>query len=160
MARIKGTVFGLAVLITAGLLGFAFAQSDQKPAENPKKEVVNEQAKTRSAGQQDQNVKSNSETNSPDTKAAPPPSKSGKRGAGPYECGIHVDNRTPWLARVYVDGDYVGTVNRYGDLAGITGNGATSVYAIAPFSNAPDRYWGPHVFNCAAGDVYVWRLGQ
>jgi len=162
MARLKGTIFGLAVLITAGLLGTAFAQTEQKPAESkgPQKEVVNEQAKTRAAGEQDPNVKSNSETNSPDAKAAPPPSKSGKRGAGPYECGIHVDNRTPWLAKVYVDGNYVGTVNRYGDIAGITGNGATSVYAIAPFVNAPDRYWGPHVFNCAAGDVYVWRLGQ
>jgi hypothetical protein len=160
MPRIKGTVFGLAVLITACLLGTMLAQ-EQKPAEGaaPKKEVVNEQAKIKPAGEQDQNIKNNSEKNSPDAKVAPPPSKSGKRGAGPYECGIHIDNRSSWFARVYVDGDYVGTVNRYGDLAGITGNGPTRVYAIALFDDGSSRYWGPHVFNCAAGDSYVWKIG-
>jgi len=161
MARVKGTIFGLAVLITVALLGSIFAQ-EQKPTESksPKKEVVNEQAKTSPAGQAEQNVKNNSDKNSPDTTATPPPSKSGKRGAGVYECGIHVDNRSPWIARVYVDGSYVGTVGRYGDIAGITGNGATTLYAIAPFDNAPDRVWGPHVFNCSAGDTYVWKLGN
>ena len=163
MALLRRTAVGLAVLITVGLLGSMFAQTEKAPAGNKsasKSQVVNEQAKTRGAGEQDPNIKNNSEKNSPTATAAPPASKSGKRGAGPYECGIHVDNRTAWFARIYVDGNYVGTVNRYGDLAGITGNGATTVYALAPFDNASDRYWGPHVFNCSAGDIYTWKLGQ
>jgi hypothetical protein len=163
MPPLRRIVVGLAVLITLTLSGRMFGQTEKAPAETKsasKPQVVNEQVKTRGAGEQDSNIKNNSEKNDPSAKAAPPASKSGKRGAGPYECGIHVDNRTAWFARIYVDGNYVGTVNRYGDLAGITGNGATTVYAVAPFDNAPDRYWGPHVFNCSAGDIYTWKLGQ
>src|ERR1017187_596364 len=110
MALLRRTAVGLAVLITVGLLGSMCAQTEKAPAGNKsasKSQVVNEQAKTRGAGEQDPNTKNNSEKNSPTATAAPPASKSGKRGAGPYECGIHVDNRTAWFARIYVDGNYV-----------------------------------------------------
>jgi hypothetical protein len=94
-------------------------------------------------------------------KAPMPADKGGKtRGAGPLPCGVHIDNRTSWFIRIYVDGDYKGTVNQYGDLTGITGNGPTSVYAVALFDDGSEKYWGPHVFDCEAGATYTWRLGQ
>jgi hypothetical protein len=158
----------LGTIVLAGCVGLASVAAGAPPqtaggaekAAAGNKEVVNEKAQTRSAGAADANVKSDSEKNNPNAKAAPPPEKGGPktRGAGPYRCGIHVDNHTPWIIRTYVDGGYVGAVNRYGDIAGITGNGPTTLYAVALFDDGSAKYWGPHVFNCAAGDIYTWRL--
>ena len=125
-----------------------------------KKEVVDEKAQTRAAGAADANIKHDSEKNNAKATPPAPPEKGGpkSRGAGPYRCGVHVDNHTPWIIRTYVDGDYVGSVNRYGDIAGITGNGPTTVYGVAVFDDGSTRTWGPHLFNCSAGGIYTWRL--
>ena len=60
MALLRRTAVGLAVLITVGLLGSMCAQTEKAPAGNKsasKSQVVNEQAKTRGAGEQDPNIK-------------------------------------------------------------------------------------------------------
>ena len=156
----------LATIVLAGcvVLTTVAAGAPQQTAAKDKaaagKEVVNETAKTGKAGAADANIKHDSEKNNPNAKIAPPPEKGGPktRGAGPYRCAIHVDNRTPWIIRTYIDGDYVGAVNRFGDIAGYTGNGPTLFYAVALFDDGSTRTWGPHLFQCPAGEVYTWRL--
>ena len=156
----------LATIVLAGcvVLATVAAGSPQMTAGKDKadagKQVVNETAKTGKAGAPDANIKHDSEKNNPKAQATPPPEKGGPktRGAGPYRCGIHVDNHTPWIIRTYVDGIYAGAVNRYGDIAGITGNGPTTLYAVAVFDDGSTRTWGPHLFQCSAGDIYTWRL--
>ena len=150
-----------ATFVLAGCVLLATAAVAQETATKDKAaQVVNETSKKGTPGAADPNIKQDSEKNDPNAKSAPPPEKGGPktRGAGPYRCGIHVDNRTPYFVRTYVDGDYVGTVNRYGDIAGITGNGPTSLYAVAVFDDGSTSTWGPHIFNCAPGDTYSWRL--
>ncbi|HUI42229.1 MAG TPA: hypothetical protein VL523_09685 [Terriglobia bacterium] len=164
--KTHGKLPALAVVALFTLLAAAFAVAQEAPAAKPmasakaNSKVVTTKAASRSGGA-DPNVKSDSDKNNPNLKAPVPANKGGKtRGAGPLPCGVHVDNRTPWFVRIYVDGDYRGTVNQYGDLVGITGNGPTNVYAVAVFDDGSQKYWGPHVFNCVAGDSYTWRLGE
>jgi hypothetical protein len=157
--------FALIAIVGLGLLycvAVAVAQEGgAKESAKPAKQTVKETAKKGTSGT-DQNIKSDSEKNDPAQKVEPPPQKSGKksRGLGPYPCSMHVDNHTPWLIRIYVDGSYRGTINSYGDLVGIIGNGSTAAYGVAVFTDGSTRTWGPHVFECGAGSSYTWQLYQ
>lgn len=163
-------LLGAAALLTG--LGLTLATptfAQDKPADKQsesgtkaqgKKEAVTDKAKAGPQGA-DSNVKNDSDKNDPKAQIPAPPNKGGKsRGAGPYACGVHVDNRTPWIIRVYVDGAYRGAVGSYGDVAGITGNGPTSLYAVATFDDGSTKVWGPHVFICAPADAYTWHLAD
>jgi hypothetical protein len=155
--------------ITAGLLalglllGTSVWAQDEKAAGAGagKKETVVTKAQSGTAGN-DSNIKSNSDKNNPSVQTPAPADKGGsrRRGAGSRPCGLHIDNRTPWLMRIYVDGNYRGTVSAYGDLVGLTGDGPTALYAVAPFDDGSEKTWGPRVFNCSAGDVYTWQVTQ
>jgi len=163
MKKFRGIGVLVAFLAMASL-AFGQAATEKKTAPGPgdKAQVVNDTAKTRGAGAVNPNIKSADTKNNSKQQTPPPPNKGGAtRGAGPYECGIHVDNHTPWRIEIYVDGNYAGTVNSWGDVAGITGNGPSTLYGIARFSSdLPDLEWGPTVFNCPAGSVYTWRLNR
>jgi hypothetical protein len=149
-------VLAIALLAGLSLLLAAPAFAQDKPA--GKKEAVTEKAKSGPQGA-DSNIKSDSDKNNPHAQSPAPPEKGGKsRGIGPRPCGIHVDNRTPWIIRVYVDGNYRGAVNSYGDIAGITGDGPTALYAVAIFEDGSTKVWGPHAFICASYDTYSWHL--
>ena len=145
------------VVVVLALLAITAAGSPQEKTGTP--EVVTDNAQTR-AGGPDQNIKNNSDANDPNMQEPAPPDKGGPktRGGGPFGCQVRVDNRTPWVIRVYVDGNYRGVVPRYGDLYGLTGNGPTTTYAVATFVNAPERTWGPRTFRCPAGGVHIWQL--
>ncbi len=154
-------ILALAVL---GLLFPTLAATQEKQAGASKKPTSKNELVTTKAAQgpqegQDPNIKNDVQKNNPKMTAPPPPEKGGKaRGAGPYPCRIHVDNRTPWFIQVYVDGEYRGTVNRYGDLAGLTGNGPTTLYGVAYFYDAPTQIWGPQLFSCPAYGSYTWQM--
>ena len=147
-------------LIYCGAIAMAQENSGKEAAASEKKTV--KATSKQGTGGADQNIKSDADKNDPNQKTEPPPQKSGKksRGLGPYPCALHVDNRSPWLIRIYVDGAYRGTVNSYGDLVGTIGNGATSAYGVALFNDGSTRTWGPDVFNCSAGGSYTWSLYQ
>jgi len=162
MNKLRGIGMLVAFLAMASLAFGQAATNKQAPASPAgKPQVVNDTAKARGAGATNPNIKNANTKNDSKQQTPPPPNKGGAaRGSGPYECGIHVDNHTPWRIEIYVDGSYAGTVNSWGDVAGITGNGATTLYGIARFENASDLEWGPTVFNCPAGSVYTWRLNR
>jgi len=155
----------IAIIVGLGLLAIVAAGSPQekastKQATKDAKDVTTK-AETRASGT-DANIKDNSETNNPNMQEPAPPEKGGpkSRGGGPVPCHIRVDNRTPWLIRIYIDGNYRGVLPRFGDLYGLTGNGPTTAYGLATFVNAPNKSWGPQAFRCPAGGIYTWHLYQ
>ena len=152
----------LVAFLLVSMFAFAQVSTQPKPATSANKpQVVKDTAKTRGADAANPNIKT-TETKNDSRQQVPPPANKGggTRGAGPYQCGIHVDNHTGWRIDIYADGNYAGTVNTWGDAYGITGNGPTTLYGIAHFSDAPDLEWGPTLFNCPAGSVYTWQLNK
>jgi hypothetical protein len=161
--KLRSWFVAIGMFLGLGLTCYVAAAMPQEAANKesaaPATQTVKETGKKGTAGT-DQNIKSDSDKNDPNQKVEPPAQKSGKksRGIGPYACSVHIDNREPWLIRIYVDGVYRGTVNGYGDLIGIVGNGPTTAYGVALFENGTTTTWGPHVFNCGAGGSYTWGL--
>jgi hypothetical protein len=136
------------------LPGIAGAQSkDGKP--------VLATAKKGTAGA-DANIKSENRTNAPDaaSKYPAPADKGGTktRGGGWYECGVHVDNHSPYYVQIFVDGDYSGTVAPWGDYYAHTGSGATSLYGRALFDDGSVYTWGPQAVRCPANGWFLWQL--
>ena len=80
------------------------------------------------------------------------------RGFGPYRCGIHVDNNTELKIWIYVDGEKRDLIGPYGDSYLYTGNGPTTVYGIAYFTDGSSSEWGPRVIGCQAGYWSSWSL--
>ncbi|MEZ0609427.1 hypothetical protein ACAW74_12965 [Fibrella sp. WM1] len=66
-------------------------------------------------------------------KPVPQPAKS--RGAA---CSIHFDNRTGLYIRLYVDGNYKGTMEPWGDRYVTVGDGYTTIYCV---STGGSREW-------------------
>ena len=153
MMRLKHAFASVATLFA--LLVVAVPASAQKPA--AKKRTDTHAAQSRGAGA-DQNVKNDSVTNSATAKLAAPPAKGGARtrGAAARIEQLHVDNRTAWYIRIYVDGDYVGLVSPYGDAYGYYSCGVHSLYARAVFDDGSVRTWGPVDADLCGG--FTWRL--
>ena len=120
-----------------------------------KEEKVVAKAVKHAAGSKDENIKSDSDKNDPKVVAKAP---GGVRGAGPYPCYVRVENETPWKAFVYIDGVPVGMVPRYGSMLVRTGNGVSTAYAKAFFTDGSSLSWGTHVFNCDSSMGYIWQF--
>jgi hypothetical protein len=156
----KSSVFllSLAGTLIFSLLGATSAAAQSKAAK-PKQNVVKSAAQKSKAGTEDANVKKTSDLNDPKKVVNAPSKKGGQtRGEGPWDCYIHVDNQTPWIAKVYIDGGYVGTIGAYGDLLVLTGNGASAAYARADFPDGSRLHWGPTSFTCVAGVENIWPM--
>ncbi len=150
-----------------GLCAVAHAEEKAKPAEAPKADdadkgfkVVPQKATKARGDAPDENIKSKSEKNDPSSKVAPPPDKGGAKTRG-GACGLHVDNRTRWIIKIFVDGHYRGAVGPYGDVGGVVGSGwPTTLYARADFEDGTVMKWGPKMFNCESSETYKWRVGD
>jgi hypothetical protein len=92
-----------------------------------------------------------------DPAAAPeaPPDKGGKKTRAQL-CHLHVDNRTSLYVKIFVDGDYVGTVYPWGDSYGTYAGGGREVYGRADFTDGSWSYWGPSTISCKG--PYTWTL--
>jgi hypothetical protein len=113
-------------------------------------------AKGRGAGA-DANVKADTLPGNQTGKTVPaPPSKGGAKTRGAMSGTLHVDNRTPWIIRIYVDGDYVGNVSRYGDSYGYYGCSVRTLYARALFTDGSSLSWGPSRRDLC--DDATWEL--
>ena len=136
---------GLLVLMSTSTIS---AQQD-KPKLKDAKPAVEDKAEARAVpGEAGKAPAPNSETPQVETRR------------GPRSCDIHIDNRTNWhIHRVYIDGDYWGTVSRGGDsIARDVMTGRTKVYAEADFTNGTTRSWGPRWFECDGFSTYTWTL--
>jgi hypothetical protein len=140
---------GMAVSLAASHRGYA-----QQPVSKDSAETHS--AMSRGAPTTDANVKHDSVTNKRAAQPTPPPQKGGPKARGVSPGQLHVDNRTQWVIFIYVDGDRVGSVGRYGDAYGYYDCGPHQLYARAFFDDGSVRTWGP--LNASICGEYTWRL--
>jgi hypothetical protein len=112
------------------------------------------------AGTADPNIKKMETTNDPKAADAKPPAHRGAstRGFGPGVCGVVIQNYRNLKIMVAVDGTWRGTLGPWDDGIVYTGNGATTLYAKAVFTDGSYLSWGPTVVNCPSGGRHYWEL--
>lgn len=154
----KTNVVGIVLAIFLLPLIYTGSFVEATATQKGKGKVTDTHAQKSRGGGADENIKSDNETNSASNNMQAPPKKGGARAKGAGTCAVIVDNRTPFLIRIYVDGTYRGTISAWGDAYCYTGSGATKLYAVAMFDDGSRLTWGPNLVNC--GDTYTWRLYQ
>jgi hypothetical protein len=74
-------------------------------------------------------------------------------------CGVYVDNYTPYMVRIYVDGQYRGAVPAWGGLWIGAITGTTRLYSKATFADGTTLTW-KNAVECKANARYKWRLTE
>ena len=123
-----------------------------------KPKVIELKAQKPTTRGEDPNIKSEKETNDPNSELAAPQQKGGAKTRGGGACQVRFDNRTRWFVKLYVDGTYRGTISPYGDGVAYTGAGPTRVYARAVFDSGDYLYWGPTDYSCYSGQFIYFRM--
>ena len=145
---ISKRILGLAVGLSLALPG-AFAQDHPKTGS-----AKAAQSRGDSSGP-DENIKHGRAANDPNAKEEAPPEKGGPKTRQGY-CFVHIDNRTPYFAEIYTDGNYRGEIPKYGDLTGYVGCGNTNFYARAAFTDGTYKTWGPSLYYVDGS--FTWTL--
>lgn len=109
-------------------------------------------------GEADPNIKQGQETNDPNATMDAPPKKGGTTTRGGGYCEVQFDNRTKLYIKLYVDGEYRGTLSPYGDAVVYALAGSTRVYARADFNDGTYLYWGPSTYSCGPGQYIPFRM--
>lgn len=118
--------------------------------------VTSNSTRTR-GGSADANVRQEEAPNALNKPATPEPVGKNTRGASAVEPGqICVDSRVDLIVRIYVDGNYVGTVSPWGDACGFYGSGEHRVYARANFTDGSYSTWGPVTGDATTG--FRWTI--
>lgn len=114
--------------------------------------------RTRGGGA-DANVRKDDAPNALTKPATPEPAGKNTRGASAVEPGqICVDSRVDLYVKVYVDGNYVGTVSPWGDACGYYGSGEHRLYGRAVFTDGSYTSWGPVTGDATSG--FRWTIRQ
>ena len=71
-------------------------------------------------------------------------------------CRLRVDNHTPWIVQIGVDGRYNGTIAAWGDAFGAYAGGTLRVFGVAEFEDGSTQTWGPATIKCYG--TYAWTL--
>ena len=71
---------------------------------------------------------------------------------------MHVDNRTPYICKIFWSGEYLGTVGSYGDGYFYSSPGQATWYARADFTDGTTMSVGPRSGQVEAGEVYTWTI--
>jgi hypothetical protein len=131
-------------LAAALCLCAAAAEAQHKSATDS---ITTRSAVRRGAGR-DENIRKDEAVNSTTPAASRTPAvKDGEKTCGAMCARLHIDNRTGWNIRIYVDGDYAGMVGPFGDVYGYYGCDEHRLYAVARFSDGSERTWGPARVN-------------
>lgn len=150
--RVRIAVFAALALVGA----MPIATQAQVTKKSGKHALESKAAMSRGTGP-DQNVKSDSALNRANAVVPAPPAKGGAKTRGTSPEQLHVDNRTSWYVRIYVDGDYVGTVEPWGDSYGWGSCADHVYYARAVFDDGSVRVWGPVKDNLCTGTTWTLR---
>jgi len=163
LPKVRLTIFScLAGLLLASLFltsSPVAAQETSTPggAKKAAATTSTDKAKKSRGGGEDSNIKSKTPQNDPSKFNDPSPKATGKtRGSGPGYCRLHVDSRVNAYVNIFVDGDFRGTVGPGGDVYGYTGNGATTLYGRADFTDGSSFSWGPRVIDCEG--AFNWAI--
>jgi len=151
---IAAVLLAVALVVTLPLA----AQEGKAPAKKAAGMSANDKGTKSRGGGEDANIKKSDVSNDPNNAnmMAPNKSKEKSRGAGPYACEVHVDNQVALYINIYVDGNFVASVSPGGDLLIRTGNGPTSLYGKALFTDGSSLSWGPRAADCEG--TYTWHL--
>lgn len=87
-----------------------------------------------------------------------PTAKGGKKTRAKAEGVLHIDNRTQWKIRIYVDGDYQGTVGPFGDMLRRADPESYKVEGVALFDDGSTLTWGPTSCRVPSGGEYTLKL--
>ena len=91
------------------------------------------------------------------TPATPEPAGKSTRGASAVEPGqVCIDSRVDLIVKIYVDGNFVGTVSPWGDACGYYGSGDHRLYARAVFTDGSYQSWGPVSGDASSG--FRWTI--
>ena len=154
MKRIVALVCMLAALVGLGAMVMTHSlAAPPKKGENLNTKGV--QGKTRG---ENPNVKNEHEMNDRTAKPKAPRSKGGTATRGSSTGIFHVDNHTGWYVKIYVDGDYVGTVGPYGDLYRTADVASYTVLGIARFEDSDDLTFGPSKLRVYGDSTSTWTL--
>jgi len=153
-SRIYAMLLALLLAVSVGLWTSSLIASQAGQAASGK---ASDKAQTaRGSADSDPNVKTPPGPNDP-AKEPPAPAKKGGQKTRGTACYVNFDNYTPWYVEAFVDGTYRGTVAPWGDLDTVTGDGPTTIYARARFTDGSMRYWGPRSGNCV-DEAFRWEL--
>ncbi len=147
----------------AALLGLTVAAatlfvSNDVQAQAAKRQagVTSNSTKTR-GGSADANVRRDDAPNALNKPATPEPTGKNTRGASAVEPGqICIDSRVDLYVKIYVDGNFVGTVSPWGDACGYYGSGEHRLYARAVFTDGSYSSWGPVTGDASSG--FRWTV--
>ena len=147
-----------AALLGVGVVAATLFVAGDLQAQGAKKQAgaTSNSTRTRGGGA-DANVRKDEAPN-PVTKAATPePAGKSTRGASAVEPGqVCIDSRVDLIVRIYVDGQYVGTVSPWGDACGYYGAGEHRLYARAVFTDGSSQSWGPVTGDASSG--FRWTI--
>jgi len=90
-------------------------------------------------------------------KRAAPASKGGPKAKGRWG-KLHIDNRTSLYIRIYLDGNYEGTVGPYGDLWWDIESASWVIEGRAYYPDGTFDRFGPRNIYVPGGGTYTWTL--
>lgn len=154
LTYLAGALLTVSFLVSSPL---AAQEQPSKPAGEKKAaaKTSSDKSKKSRGGGEDSNIKTKTAENDP-SKFNDPSPKVKTRGSGPDYCRLHVDSRVNAYVNIFVDGDFRGTVSPGGDVYGYTGNGGTTLYGRADFTDGSSYSWGPRVIDCEG--AYSWTI--
>jgi hypothetical protein len=155
--RTRITAVLIAVFVALTSLAYAQAGGGQRAQSGTTVETKG--VVSRGAAAQDPNIKTPRSTNKAAQKPAPP-NKGGSQPTtrGVAVCTVVVDNWTGYWIDIYVDSDYSGTVNPWGDGYTYAIAGGTRLYGKATLDNGSTITWGPRNVDCPPNGTYTWKL--
>ncbi len=146
---------GLAAVLV--LAAFPMAEGAQRSRRGSERLVITraepESPSTQDDGEDDDVNEADAAKNFP-----PPVEKGGRRPRGAF-CGLVVDNYTPLMVRVYVDGKFRGAVGPWGNLSVGSLSGDTVLEARARFADGKRLRWTEKC-ACERNRGYRWRLKE
>jgi hypothetical protein len=142
----------VSALLTSFVLAITLATATRSNAQQPPEATAGKSEtkaqKARGAADSDPNIKV--QRGAQTTEPPAPPQKGGQKTRGAL-CLLTVDNWTPWLIDVYIDGVFEGTVAPWGDGSIFTPDNPV-LYARSGAS-----FWGPTRARCV-NSTYRWKL--
>src|SRR5882762_686300 len=157
----KSRVLAAACFAMLLVLATQSALSWNAPTGEPQKGKVIELKATKSTTRgegADPNIKSDKQTNDPNSPMAAPEKKGGAKTRGGFLCEVRFDNRTKWFIKLYVDGNFRGTISPFGDAVAYALPGETRVYGRADFDDGTYLYWGPQNYACGPNHYIDFRM--
>ncbi len=111
-------------------------------------------------GDADANITQAEMPNVIDMKMDLPISKGGGKGkgGGASDCEVQLDNWTSWNVKMYINGNFRGTLSGGNESYLYYTPGKLTLYARADFSDGSYLYWGPKSYTCLENQYVYFKM--